>query len=143
MIQKIIFWSICKFISLYFQTLRVQCIINNHIFFLKAKTFPNTSHSEFHWKILLFGLFLNAQWPLWTNLHSLIIVDYNYYVLMADSLQSDTLPTEEKHRIVALTHKLLTKVCCSHTHGINFHDKTLGTSGKYAFLLRNNCWLMT
>ncbi|XP_078334635.1 nucleolar pre-ribosomal-associated protein 1-like isoform X1 [Crassostrea virginica] len=44
--------------------------------------------------------------------------------------ESETQPTEEKHRIVALTHKLLTKVCCSHTHGINFHDKTLGTSGK-------------
>lgn len=39
MMQKIILWSTCKFMSLYFQTVRVQCIINNHIFSWKPRLF--------------------------------------------------------------------------------------------------------
>ena len=135
MMQKIILWSTCKFMSLYFQTVRVQCIINNHIFSWKPRLFLIPVIRSFIEKFCCLVCFSmhNGLFELISIVWLLLII---HYVLMADSLQCNTLPTEEKHRIVALTHKLLTKVCCSHTHGINFHDKTLGTSGKYAFLFR-------
>ncbi|XP_062588267.1 nucleolar pre-ribosomal-associated protein 1-like, partial [Saccostrea cucullata] len=37
--------------------------------------------------------------------------------------------SEDKEMVVKLAHKLLMEICCSHKNGINFYDKTLGTSG--------------
>ncbi|XP_048767971.2 nucleolar pre-ribosomal-associated protein 1-like isoform X5 [Ostrea edulis] len=47
-----------------------------------------------------------------------------------DSEETDAPSCEEREMVVGMTHKLLTEICCSHSHGINFYDKTLGTGGK-------------
>uniref|UniRef100_K1PPI3 Nucleolar pre-ribosomal-associated protein 1 n=1 Tax=Magallana gigas TaxID=29159 RepID=K1PPI3_MAGGI len=44
--------------------------------------------------------------------------------------ENDTPLKENKDEIAELANKLLMELCCSHTHGVNFYDRTLGTGGK-------------
>lgn len=84
---------------------------------------------------------ISEQFPLLQlSLQHQFIKSYFFFYL-----QNDTPLKEDKDQIAELANKLLMELCCSHTHGVNFYDRTLGTGGKYALyllletLLLNNC----
>ena len=52
------------------------------------------------------------------------------HLLLQDVAMDTQEVTEEQHAVHAVVHAFLTQVCCSFKHGINFYDRSFGTSNK-------------
>ncbi|KAH9500429.1 hypothetical protein Btru_071865, partial [Bulinus truncatus] len=56
--------------------------------------------------------------------------EVNIYMIESDQDEEVDVPDDDRQVVADVAHNFLTELCCSHKHGINFHDKTLGIGNR-------------